>query len=641
MAIVEPEMPIPRRTARRVSVFAGCDDFILVDVPFLNTTGRLINISEDGLAVHFAGPVAECATMEVSFSLGGERLTDTCQVIWSMPTSRGLRFLGLSAEQRRQIRSWMERRSGRRVNVFDEYNGVILVDAPSLSTTGRLTNLSEDGLAVHFASPIPEDTTIEVAFSLGDYRLTATCEVIWSSATCRGLRFLSLSEEERRQIRSRIDALRLISGLPSKPKVNLACDDVAADEARQRTIEQEIAVRGEQNFLAEEFFPHGQALTEPIVAAGFSEGAAKINLGEEPDLQPRQDLRLTTAHPDTPSAGRSSAAASPGTDGRRGRFQEDWARRMVDRQRAERRWRAGYLTQSDVGEESARSPHMPAGTVPPPVLTIAPDDNRFQEALTDTAVTRDHPKSARDQVWPVGIPPHQEPRSAIGWLLVLAVSAAALAIYLYLSPQYPTLLARSAGSRLSSGASVAIYVVEVVEGEPVLHGRTGANPVFPKITSGTAILRDMPAFDSSVLAPNAEADVRAVLTINGRGMVEGVRIISGTASLAKEVTAAAAHWRYTPYLLDSKPVTIDLPVTLKFRPRGHARQSKARISKRQETTPCNKPLQVCLRPQARDFGTASVGVSSGRGGFTGLPKKVSPSSLCGWAAAHDHFVTSS
>src|SRR5438477_2212567 len=99
MAIVEPEMPIPCRTARRVSVFAGCDDFILVDVPFLNTTGRLINISEGGLAVHFAGPVAECATMEVGFSLGGERLTDTCQVIWSMPTSRGMRFLGFSAEQ--------------------------------------------------------------------------------------------------------------------------------------------------------------------------------------------------------------------------------------------------------------------------------------------------------------------------------------------------------------------------------------------------------------------------------------------------------------------------------------------------------------------------------------------------------------
>ena len=132
---------------------------------------------------------------------------------------------------------------------------------------------------------------------------------------------------------------------------------------------------------------------------------------------------------------------------------------------------------------------------------------------------------------------------------------------------------------MPSSTSVATRVVEIVEGEPVLHSPVGAKASLPKIIPGTAILQDMPAYDNSPLAPGVQADVHAVLTINDRGIVEGVRVTGGTASLAKEVTAAAAHWRYTPYLLDSKPVTVDLPITVKFRAAGGGRHGKVRVSK--------------------------------------------------------------
>jgi hypothetical protein len=48
MAVPEGEMLIERRACRRVNVLFDYDGIILVDVPSFKTTGRLINLGENG-----------------------------------------------------------------------------------------------------------------------------------------------------------------------------------------------------------------------------------------------------------------------------------------------------------------------------------------------------------------------------------------------------------------------------------------------------------------------------------------------------------------------------------------------------------------------------------------------------------------
>jgi TonB family protein len=87
---------------------------------------------------------------------------------------------------------------------------------------------------------------------------------------------------------------------------------------------------------------------------------------------------------------------------------------------------------------------------------------------------------------------------------------------------------------------------------------------------GTAIVREIPAYDRAALASGAQGDVHAVLTISERGIVQDVRVIDGDQVFAEQVRAAAAHWRYTPFLSDFGPVSVDLPITFRFRLRVDA-----------------------------------------------------------------------
>ena len=60
--------------------------------------------------------------------------------------------------------------------------------------------------------------------------------------------------------------------------------------------------------------------------------------------------------------------------------------------------------------------------------------------------------------------------------------------------------------------------------------------------------------------------IKVRTTIGPLGQVTDIKLISGSASLLPATMSAIRHWRYTPTLLNKKPVQVQQDVTIEFRP---------------------------------------------------------------------------
>jgi len=68
--------------------------------------------------------------------------------------------------------------------------------------------------------------------------------------------------------------------------------------------------------------------------------------------------------------------------------------------------------------------------------------------------------------------------------------------------------------------------------------------------------------------------VRAMVGLLGE--VEGVKFLGGSVSLFPATTRAIHQWRYTPTLLDKRPVTVEQDLTIEFRPQSDSAQVPTR-----------------------------------------------------------------
>jgi TonB family protein len=98
-----------------------------------------------------------------------------------------------------------------------------------------------------------------------------------------------------------------------------------------------------------------------------------------------------------------------------------------------------------------------------------------------------------------------------------------------------------------------------------------AYPVPRKVTiSAAEALRMLNISGHSVYPPEVGAvhiDGIVVLhtTINAKGIVEALSVISGPASLRQAALDAVRHWTYRPYLLNNKPVEVETTINIIFR----------------------------------------------------------------------------
>ena len=87
-------------------------------------------------------------------------------------------------------------------------------------------------------------------------------------------------------------------------------------------------------------------------------------------------------------------------------------------------------------------------------------------------------------------------------------------------------------------------------------------------TGGELVHKVTPTYPSLALSQRLAGKVELIATVGVTGRVINVRVVSGPALLTQAAVQAVQQWRYSPLLLDGKPMPQELPITVQFRPRA-------------------------------------------------------------------------
>ena len=86
------------------------------------------------------------------------------------------------------------------------------------------------------------------------------------------------------------------------------------------------------------------------------------------------------------------------------------------------------------------------------------------------------------------------------------------------------------------------------------------------VTRGTLQHRVEPVYPDQARSLRLAGSVVLEATIGEDGAVQGVKVVSGHPTLARAAVQAVQQWRYTPSLLDGKPVKVKSQITVNFAP---------------------------------------------------------------------------
>ena len=109
-------------------------------------------------------------------------------------------------------------------------------------------------------------------------------------------------------------------------------------------------------------------------------------------------------------------------------------------------------------------------------------------------------------------------------------------------------------------------------GPSALGSVLSASPALPKlgvpvsegIAGGTLVHKVQPVYPLEARRLHLEGTVILDATITQEGEIENLKLVSGDPVLAKAATEAVTKWRYTPYLLNGRPIVKQTRINIKF-----------------------------------------------------------------------------
>jgi TonB family protein len=115
---------------------------------------------------------------------------------------------------------------------------------------------------------------------------------------------------------------------------------------------------------------------------------------------------------------------------------------------------------------------------------------------------------------------------------------------------------------VSSSLAITSQLSVVVYPEP---GPAAAHPS-ARLQAGDLVFYAEPRYPRTVDRDGMTETVKVRATIGPQGQVVNVKPLSGPASLRPAAVSAVREWRYSPTLLNGKPVQAQQDVTIEFRP---------------------------------------------------------------------------
>jgi protein TonB len=89
-------------------------------------------------------------------------------------------------------------------------------------------------------------------------------------------------------------------------------------------------------------------------------------------------------------------------------------------------------------------------------------------------------------------------------------------------------------------------------------------PVSEGIAGGTLVHKVQPVYPLEARRLHLEGTVILDATITQEGQIENLKLVSGDPVLARAATEAVTKWRYTPYLLNGRPIVKQTRINIKF-----------------------------------------------------------------------------
>jgi protein TonB len=73
-----------------------------------------------------------------------------------------------------------------------------------------------------------------------------------------------------------------------------------------------------------------------------------------------------------------------------------------------------------------------------------------------------------------------------------------------------------------------------------------------------------PIYPQAAMQANVQGDVKIQATIDETGRVTKMKVLSGPILLQRAAMDALRQWRYSPSVLNEKPIAVDEVVTVRF-----------------------------------------------------------------------------
>jgi TonB family protein len=448
---------------------------------------------------------------------------------------------------------------------------------------GIILNLSEGGLAVQAVTSLMEDLLPSVRFQLAETEswIRANARITWTSESRKlaGLEFISLSDESRDRIREWLSRESL-PGVLEDTGVTATASAEPAVEPSDAHEAVEFAVQPQEPVPAPEFPAPEEAFAAEVVE--FPSGPPKIEEASHvlADLLASVSDRAKEAAPTTNTWSTPQPATRKPVDARK-LIENNWSTLTLLLFLAvvslAAGWAAGegalgrYLGNIRVISSRHGSENRPAATAsaglgarPAEIEVVSASDQRWtipfngplntpteanrrqNSASTSSTYTRKPDTGFRTWI----LSPPQQTRSA-------PVDDGGV-------KEAPPLLSENQAAGENVLTSTGALGPHAVAGTPTLPVPAAPTPT-GIVKQGQLIHRFDPIYPTIAQEQHAEGTVRLNVTVGPDGIVRGVALLGGPRLLVDAAEKAVRQWRYTPTLLDGKPVEFQREVDLTFR----------------------------------------------------------------------------
>jgi TonB family protein len=445
---------------------------------------------------------------------------------------------------------------------------------------GIVLNVSEGGLAVQAVTSLMDDLLPSVRFELSEGWVQARARITWTTESRKvaGLEFIDLQDDARKTIRDWVGrespVAGRVAGVDAPPE---ACSSVAVEPAvSEASLSTVLDI--DRPFVAED--PSGKQPDDETPANADAIAGPAPSILAWPTFTPG-DVIAASAHPGPeskpPRVQNRPVEATPHPTAIL--FRNKWALVGCLAVLALASLAAGWAAGQGIFGNFLARVHT---TVPS--NTPVGRNGRSSFANTNARVAEIEVVNASNQRWtipfdgPLDTPQPETRRPVSGnsssqpgkiqtgfrtWipappLLKRAANGGGEPTsvnppVLVNAPASPGNILSQTGSAISQALAGAVQLRKPEPPPP-----TGI------ITRGQVIYEVDPVYPKVARDQRVEGTVRLNVTIGKDGMVRAVTVLGGPFLLVKAAEEAVRQWRYSPTLLDDKPIEVEKEVDLRF-----------------------------------------------------------------------------